>query len=527
MIPVLSLLLTAAAWQATKASSAARVRERYRLRTAAIETSLRQRLANHESLLRGVVGLFDASDSVTLERWTSYLDAVRPENSTPGLQRLGFTVRVLGAERARFEERMRTGNVQFRIWPDGARNEFHTVVFIHPFAPDLQALGFDMFTETVRREAMVRALERGAPTLTSKVRLLQETGDGKPQPGVLLYLPVYQHGNPLATVADRRAALHGFVYGVFRVTDLMNSIFGGQFSDVDFEIHDGVLAAEEKLLYRSAGGRRLLGETTGPDGPADRITIEIAGQRWLLLAAPSPAFFSTSDRYQHWLVAGVGIAVNLLLGIVWWASAVVRKRALVLAEGMADAVRFSDTQTQLMVDSITDHAIFRLDAERNVASWNSGAERVFAYTEAEALGQPAARFWVGAEANPYFDVGAASDRQRREGWHTRKDGHRFWGVATIAPLQGPHHTAGYVVILRDETKHREAMEALAETSAALEQRTVALGRFNRLAAGRELRMIELKRMVNERSIRLGMPAPFDVSFANDFPDAQIPGEESF
>jgi hypothetical protein len=147
------------------------------------------------------------------------------------------------------------------------------------------------------------------------------------------------------------------------------------------------------------------------------------------------------------------------------------------------------------------------------------------YTDSEVLGMPAAHFWDGAEANPYADD-AAADRQRREGWHTRKDGHRFWGAATIAPLQGTVEAAGYVVILRDETKHREAMEALSEASVALEQRTVALGRFNRLAAGRELRMIELKRMVNERSIQLGMPAPFDVSFADDFRDVPVPREEA-
>jgi hypothetical protein len=79
------------------------------------------------------------------------------------------------------------------------------------------------------------------------------------------------------------------------------------------------------------------------------------------------------------------------------------------------------------------------------------------------------------------------------------------------------------VILRDDTSRRQAIEALAATSAELEQRTIELGRFNRLASGRELRMIELKRMVNERSSRLGMEPPFDLSFADEFGDVPRPG----
>ena len=53
-----------------------------------------------------------------------------------------------------------------------------------------------------------------------------------------------------------------------------------------------------------------------------------------------------------------------------------------------------------------------------------------------------------------------------------------------------------------------------------------LGRFNRLAFGRELRMIELKRMVNDRSSALGDPVPFDLSFAQGFDDVGLSGEES-
>ena len=191
-----------------------------------------------------------------------------------------------------------------------------------------------------------------------------------------------------------------------------------------------------------------------------------------------------------------------------WSLLTVRRRAIVLAERMSSAFRAKDAQTRVMVDSITDHAIFTLDVRRRVTSWNAGCERMLGFTAAEIVGQPVSA--LSLEADGEEDGARIEDAQDgryfREGWHVRKQGDRIWCVLAIAPLQDESMSEpGYVVILRDDTERRQAMEALALTSAELEQRTVELGRFNRLAFGRELRMIELKRMVNDRASRARRP----------------------
>ena len=525
LVPILSLALTGVAWHVTRVSTAARASDRFKFRTSMIQAVIEQRLQSHINVLRGVVGLFDAAGEVPPAEWEHYLRTVHPETSAPGLQGIGFSAHVSRAERTAFERRIQAQRWPLAIWPSEERDEFHAVVYVHPITPEnLRALGYDMFTEPVRREAMMRARDQGAPALSSQVRLVQEGVQGSAQPGFLLFLPVYAPGQPTDSLAERRAALKGFVSGAFRARDLMTSIFGGQHWDIDFELYDGTVPSEMGLLYRNAPDGPPVVDSPNTDVLSQRVALDIAGHRWLLLARPSASFLSFADRYQHWLIAGAGIAINLLLAVGLWASASVRKRAVVMAEGMSQAVRVSEAETQLMVDSITDHAIFRLDSECNVASWNASAERMLGYTEAEAIARPASRFWVGFDNNPYGESGIV-DRQVREGWHARKDGHRFWGAAAIAPLQrSARESSGYVVILRDDSGRRQAIEALAATSAALEQRTIELGRFNRLASGRELRMIELKRMVNERSVRLGMDAPFDLSFADGFADVQRPGE---
>ena len=320
-----------------------------------IETVIEQRLQGHVNVLRGVVGLFDASAGVAPAEWESYLRTVHPETSSPGLRAIGFISRVAASEQTQVE-------------------------YVHPVEHDnLDALDSDMFTDPIRREAMIRARDQNGPALSRLVRLVHEGTRGTAQPGFLLYLPVYHPGRPTSSVAERRAALRGYVYGVFRSQDLMTSIFGGQQWDLDFEIYDGAVVTRAALLYRSAPDRVPVAGTAGGNSLAQRVSVEIAGHRWLLITRPSATFLSFADRYQHWVIAGGGLAINLLVGIGLWASAAVRKRALVIAEGMSHAVRVSEAQTRLMVDSITDHAIFRLDAERNVTSWNASAERMLGY----------------------------------------------------------------------------------------------------------------------------------------------------
>jgi PAS domain S-box-containing protein len=213
------------------------------------------------------------------------------------------------------------------------------------------------------------------------------------------------------------------------------------------------------------------------------------------------------------LVASLFVNIALTAGLVSR-----RQRASRSVDDGTAAPRSSDLQTTAMVDSIQGHAIFTLDAARNVASWNAAAERMLGYSHSEIVGRPLSIFSVHGDDRRLTERGASND----EGWRVRKDGDHFWGSLSIAPFRHPAGAPGYVVILRDDSARRAAIEALASTSATLEQRTIELGRFNRLAFGRELRMIELKRQVNERSIALGMPAPFDLSFAEGFDDVVKP-----
>src|SRR5687767_3473195 len=86
---------------------------------------------------------------------------------------------------------------------------------------------------------------------------------------------------------------------------------------------------------------------------------------------------------------------------------------------------------QLLVDAVTDYAIYLLDPQGHVSSWNSGAQRCKGYTESEILNQHYSRFYTeedqaAGEPERALEAAAREGRHEAEGWRVRKDGSRFW-----------------------------------------------------------------------------------------------------
>jgi PAS domain S-box-containing protein len=128
-----------------------------------------------------------------------------------------------------------------------------------------------------------------------------------------------------------------------------------------------------------------------------------------------------------------------------------------------DAVRASEEKLRLMIANVSDHAIFMLDPEGRVASWNPGAERITGYSEAEILSVNFARFFTAADVangQPARELESAKRAKFEvEGWRVRKDGSRFWAGVVIAPMHNSAgHLLGFVKTTRDLTESRKTEE---------------------------------------------------------------------
>src|SRR3954463_9703856 len=119
---------------------------------------------------------------------------------------------------------------------------------------------------------------------------------------------------------------------------------------------------------------------------------------------------------------------------------------------------------ELLVDSSIDFAIFTMDREGIVTSWNVGAERLFGYSENEIMARSADRIFTPEDradgaAEKERSTAERDGRAADERWHQRKDGSRFWASGLLMPLKG---NEGFVKITRDRTEQHQAAERLRE-----------------------------------------------------------------
>ena len=150
-----------------------------------------------------------------------------------------------------------------------------------------------------------------------------------------------------------------------------------------------------------------------------------------------------------------------------------------------EALRLSEQQFRLLVQGVTDYAIYMLDPAGYVASWNAGAERIKGYRPEEIIGQHFSRFYVeedqarGAPGRA-LQIAAAEGRFEKEGWRVRKDGSAFWAHVVIDVIRGARgDVVGFAKITRDITERMATQQALDTAREALfqSQKLEALGQL--------------------------------------------------
>ena len=129
---------------------------------------------------------------------------------------------------------------------------------------------------------------------------------------------------------------------------------------------------------------------------------------------------------------------------------------------MEEARYAGEEQMRLILDSATDYAIFTLDREGVVTTWNWGAERLLGYKDSEIIGQNSRIIFTPEDrkrGEPEKELSTALNEGRAEDerWHMRKDGSRFWATGLMLPLRA-EGTPGLLKIMRDETARHRADE---------------------------------------------------------------------
>lgn len=326
--------LTIMAYFAVNSASHRAANDKFGFRVAEISEAIERRFAAYAQTLNGGLGLFRASETVSREEWRTYVETLDIERLFPGIQGIGFAEWVTPGQRARYEANIREeGFPGFTIRPPGNRQLYSSITFLEPFdVRNRQAFGYDMYSQETRRAAMDHARDTGKPTISGKVRLVQEINEDV-QAGFLMYVPYYGLAGTPETIAARREASVGFVYSPFRMRNLMEGILGQGIPNVRLRIFDGTGTAHDALMYDSDPKSDFATPIFRSD-----VALPIGQHVWTIEVTSLPAIEEYLDPEKSAIILAGGIVTSVLFFFVIGSYASTRRRAEALAAKMTSAI---------------------------------------------------------------------------------------------------------------------------------------------------------------------------------------------
>lgn len=331
-------------------SSAEEALQRFAFTADRVTARIEERLAAYALVLRGAAGLFEASEEVSRDEWRTFIDKLHATDALGNIQGIGYARRISPAELAAHEAEMRAeGLADYRVHPPGQRDTYAAVVHLEPLDErNRRALGYDTYSEPVRRAAMEQARDTGRAALSASVQLVQET-DEDVQPGTLMYVPVYRRGAPLDSLAQRRQALEGWVYMPYRMHDLMQGILADcSQGALSLRLYDGERRTPEALLYQS---HAPASDPQRASAFSQQRRVDFNGRTWRLdfdHLAPEGAVPSLNA----WLTLAAGLTLTGLLCALLLSLLTTRTRALRISDRLTLAIRDREAELASLLERL-------------------------------------------------------------------------------------------------------------------------------------------------------------------------------
>ena len=490
-----------------------RVRMEFDQRVESMTQKLQSDFNSYLDVLKSVQNFFASSPSVSQDSFHSFV--ARDIADHPGIQSLSWDARVPKAKVPAFIETARHDGLlnfhlterdaQLKLIPAAPRDEYIVIRYVEPIFGNEKALGFDIASDPIRREASEWSRDKGEARATKQTKLTYENGT---VPAFVVYMPIYTNGLSHDTVEERQHRLEGYVASVFRIDDVIAQSLRGVDQKGLRLLDDSATSTQQTLFQNSI-------EHAKPAALQRKTSVELAGRKWSLECSLSSEYLLAHRSWQSWSVLAVGLLFTGLLGAFLLVvtghrqrdEVLVAERAqeLVAANAMLhreiaersvaeSGLRISEAKLRSVTHSIGD-AIVSADDSGNIVFWNPGAAAIFGYTETEALGKPLTTIipqrYHGLHRDTIARLKAAGETRgvgktvELEG--LRKDGAEFPVEMTLSSWktnQGQFYTG----ILRDIRRRKQAEDALkfSESRLSEAQRVAHVGSWEWDVATRQV-----------------------------------------
>lgn len=406
LVLVFSLLLTAVAVESARQLG---IRAHLRIEKELaddIRDAVERRFDVNTALLSSVVGLFNASQSVDRQEFQSFFRKIAgTTGNLSGIQGVGFARFVPADQLKAFEDSVRAeGPSDFRVFPEGERQFYGSIEFLQPADwRNLRAIGYDMYSNSVRQEAMKRAVLTDGPSLSGRITLLQE-GPKDVQSGILLFLPIFRHDRTLLTpgkaaptaqaVVDPFSRLQGWAYSPLRMADLMRAamttVRNPHLKGAAITLYDGASLNESERLFSQLDSQSSMKQKASVSNAnlshGSTTTIKVGGRIWSLkVQLGSKSIGPLGFNANVWLTMVVGLCISGVSTMISWL--LVRNHQLILNELKLSQLRNRERALASTVFEQSTYGISVTDPEARLVSCNEAFCQLTGYARQDILGR--------------------------------------------------------------------------------------------------------------------------------------------
>ena len=365
------LPITVLFWHHQRTLTEADHRKEFERDAAAMQMLVEDKLRLHNQFLGSLQAFAVLNVGQSLKAWHSFASYVEVAD-LDGFNIFAFAPRLAQSEKAR---------AGMPVFPKTDAEYVFPVVFVGPNNPNAQrAMGFDLYSDPDRRQAIDTAIRTGTTTLSAPIELIYDRGTQRL--GFLMVRPVYEPGVHLVSDADRLRHARGVVFIAYRADEF----FGNLGRSIDFRVAD--VGSERTTPLFDGGGAKL-----NPDRERLVRQVQFGSRMWSFEVSDSNLPGRDALDSASLILIG-GIAANILLALLVFNLSNQRHLAEELAQQLTASLRESEQRLRASNDlmrsvfnAATEVAIIATDPDGLITIFNRGAEKMLGYDADEMVGK--------------------------------------------------------------------------------------------------------------------------------------------
>lgn len=446
--------------------------------------------------LRGVRGLFSASDVVDRDEFNEYIKSINLVERFGGAAVMLYVEKVQKSDLVKFSSEIKNdrsisslGYPDFAVHPLSDKDEYYITKYIEPIFGREIGLGFDSGSDPERLRAIFTARDSGE-SVAAPVSKSPVTG----RTAIHFYSAVYEKGSRLLTQEDRRSAFEGVVGIGLSIDYFFENMFDDLNDGFDIEIFDSAILDKEHLIFdydNDGGGTLLVNELN--NGIIYKTTLNFANHSWgLIVKFPENKNAAFNENISSPIILATGSILSILFAVLIFLILTSRTRAILLATKISEEFQKDKQKFEDLVKRSGDPIVI-LNTAGIIEFTNSAVSDISGHSTEEMLGHHFNDIGIIlpeqiAMVNDQFSVLVRNEKvQPFEIVMKRKNGEEF--IVEASPFFNPPDKV--VVIFRDITKR-------VEFEKELKIKNEELAKLNQLMIGRELKMSELKKQLSEK-----------------------------